>query len=911
LRKVAPYLFMFLAFNAFTQNIKFSGNIVDTLAKQPLHNAILMALKFRDSSLVAFSKSNRDGILKPIKVPLDTYLVIIAHPLFSDKTYFLAPSPKDSVFKFKNVVLPSKLIELKEVEIIAGKDKSYYKGDTLIFTADSFKTKANATVEDLLKKLPGIRVDAEGKITVQGKKVDQVLVDGDEFFGTDPTIATRNLNATAVENVQVYEKKNESTEEGKDETVKVINLQLKDDAKKGYFGKVSGATDFQNFYENDLLFNKFKKNRKISVFGLAANTPKQGFSWQDANKYGLDNETPWSYDEENDMWTNNRGDKTGLPQTLKTGLYFSDKIAKKTKINSNYTFNQNQLQSQTETNTQFFLQDTSYTNLQSVSSTMGNQNHNFNLKIVQKIDSLTELTIVPKVDYNIKTNNNIQNDDFLTQEGLLTRNTRIQNNTKIQSSNIQAQIKISRKFSKKDRVLNINYQPNYTESNSNTTLSTNFYYYLNQLNDARLLQKKDQHQYKTEHTANIVFIEPITKKFKTEINYTLYNLQSINNRSTFDSTATGFDLYNPLQSNNFTNRNFVNKGGLKLIYDVKKYKISAGANLRNVNQVNDNITTGAVTKINVNNILPNAQFVLRPNQATNLSFNYNGNARQPDLQQLQPVIDNSDPNRISSGNPNLKPSFSNNGNINFYTYKAISDRNLYAGANFGNTINQISNTVFYDSLGKAISTPTNVNGNYFSNFYMGGGLPLFKKFLKIYYSLNGNFSNNVSFVNKDKNISQNINIGPDLTLEKQSDNYEVSVSGNYNYAIAKSNISSSANQPYYTYGFSGNILVKLPKKFLITTDGNYTNNGNRTPGYNLNYFIWNASIGKTLLKNQNLIISINAYDILNQNISNSRFNNTNQIIDTKTQIIKRYFLLKALLKLNSQKKKEEDEDEDY
>jgi hypothetical protein len=130
---------------------------------------------------------------------------------------------------------------LNEVEVIAYKDKSYYKGDTLIFTADSFKTRPNATVEDLLKKLPGVRVDAAGKITIQGKQVDQVLVDGDEFFGGDPTIATRNLNAASVENVQVYDKKNESTEEGKEETVKVVNLKLKEDAKKGLFRQSFGS----------------------------------------------------------------------------------------------------------------------------------------------------------------------------------------------------------------------------------------------------------------------------------------------------------------------------------------------------------------------------------------------------------------------------------------------------------------------------------------------------------------------------------------------------------------------------------------------------------------------------------------------------------------------------------------------
>ena len=202
-KKILTLLFLLFCIFAKTQTIRVSGNTNDTATKQGLPNVLLMILKFKDSSLVNYTRSNKEGVFKSLKIPLDTYLVILSHPNFSDKTYLLVPSPKDSVFNFKNVILPPKSVSLKEVEIIAPKEKSYYKGDTLIFTADSFKTRPNATVEDLLKKLPGVRVDAAGKITIQGKEVDQVLVDGDEFFGSDPTIATRNLNASSIENVQI------------------------------------------------------------------------------------------------------------------------------------------------------------------------------------------------------------------------------------------------------------------------------------------------------------------------------------------------------------------------------------------------------------------------------------------------------------------------------------------------------------------------------------------------------------------------------------------------------------------------------------------------------------------------------------------------------------------------------------
>jgi len=182
----------------------------------------------------------------------------------------------------------------------------------------------------------------------------------------------------------------------------------------------------------------------------------------------------------------------------------------------------------------------------------------------------------------------------------------------------------------------------------------------------------------------------------------------------------------------------------------------------------------------------------------------------------------------------------------------------------------------------------------------------------VYYNFNGSFSNNVSYVytskETSKNISRNTSLNPGLNFEKNAEKYTVSFGGNYSYSIPKSNISAQSNQPYYSYGIEGSVMLKLPKKFILSTDGKYTDNGNRTLGYNLKYFIWNASFSKTFLKTENLIISINGNDLLNQNISNQRYISSNQIVDTKTQIIKRYFLLKLLFKFNNQKTKVEDND---
>ncbi len=901
-------LIIFLSLSAGAQTIKLNGNIQDTTAGGLMSNSILMATKFKDSTLVGFSRADKKGLFHTIKVPVDTYLVIISNPNFSDKTYLLVPNKGDTAFNFKNVILPPKSILLNEVEIVATREKMYYKGDTLMFTADSFKLKQEATVEDLLKKLPGVKVDAKGKITVQGKEVSQVLVDGDEFFGSDPTIATKNLNANTVETVQVYEKKNEDPD-ASDETVKVMNLQLKDEAKKGYFGKVSAASDGQKFYEGELLINKFKNSQKISLFGLIANTPKQAFGWDDAYKYGISNGDEMSYDPDNNSWTSysyNDG-KSGVPQTLKSGFYYNDKIGKSIKLNTDYTFKQNSLISSQETNTQYFLDDTTYTNKQVVHSNSGNQGHVFNLRWTQNLDSLTELLVRPKINYSTSGNNNFQEDDFISADNILTRETNIANKGNTTTTDANVQIKLTRNFKKKDRLFSVMYQPTYYTSVTKSELQTEFNYYLGQALDSILKQKRNQEAYKMEHAATLNYVEPITKKIKIEFGYSFIHNQNNNNRNTLDFNGLAYDAINTSQSNDFRNLRLTNKAGAKFIYEVKKYRFSLGANYRNVYQENLNATTGQKLGLSVNNILPTAAANFRINQGSNLSMSYNLAGQLPDLKQMQPVIDNTDPNNIQTGNPNLKQQFTNNANLNYYFYKGISDINFYAGANYNNTIDEVNSKTYFDSIGRSISTPTNVSGNYYGSVYLGGGLPVFKKLFKIDYNFNGSTNRNVGFVNDKVNVTENTSFSPGLTFEKEIDETEITIGGNYNYNIPKQTINAQSNKPYYTYNLEATFSTKLfDERLRFNAEAKYTNNGNRAVGYNINYVIVNADISYAFLKAKCLIVGFEANDILNQNINNQRSVQTNKIVDTKTQIIRQYFLGRITYKFNSKAAKEEE-----
>jgi hypothetical protein len=901
------FLFSFLGISA--QTLKISGNVQDTIAKEPLQHALTMVMRLNDSTLVKFGRTDKTGQFKIEAIPVDTYIVVTSHPQFADQTFIIVGSSKQTEYDFGRIILPPKSNTLNEVVVFAYKDKVYYKGDTLMFTADSFKSKQNASVEDLLKKLPGVSVDGAGKIKVQGKEVSQVLVDGDEFFGSDPTVATKNLNANTVETVQVYDKKSEDAESA-DETVKVVNLKLKEDAKKGYFGKVSGSGGTggnKTFYEGEILANRFNKNRKVSLFALGANSPRQQFNWNDIWQYGLENEYNREFDDDGgEMWSWSGSEQSGIPQTLKSGFYYNDKFSKKTKINTDYSYGNNRLVKTGSTNTQYFLGDTSYTDAQVSGSDASNESHTFNLRLTQAIDSMTDLTIVPKIKYSINKTDNLQTDDFYTEDNILTRQTKVRNQNTSLVGDFSGNARINRRFKKRDRGLFVNYNYNYhTEDNVGYLNSENIFF-ADTLFNSSTNQQKTLTSVRNEHQASFSYVEPFTKKFKIEFSYDFTINQFSSDKRTKDYSGTAYDLENSALTNNFKNERQVNRGGLNLIYEVKKYMLTVGAKYRQVLLSSLNLTNNTNLSQRVENILPSAVFRYKLAQNASFSITYRTSSKQPELYQLQPVVDNTNPNRISLGNPALKPTFDQSAGIDFYSFKPISNQNIWGGINFNSNSNAIAYNTTYDSLGVATTQPVNVNGNYSANGSLGIRKPI--AFLMFSPNLNCNYFENVNFINGEKNITKQMNYDGSLNLEYQGEKLLVSVGGGYNYTDPKSTISNQSNQPYSSYNFSASFEWKLPKKFIISSDATYNNNGQRAAGYNISYVIWNASFGKTFMKSENLIVSLDAYDILNQNINTRRMVMDNRIVDTKSQVIRQYFLLKVILKFNSNKAKEEEGD---
>lgn len=894
---------------SFSQTMRISGNVVDTNGVTPLKNSLATAVRVKDSLLLGFQRADENGFFEMKNLPMDTFMLTISHPKFDSRTFYIVGNPENLEIDIPIIKMPGKATDMEEMVIYAYKDPIYFKGDTLVYVADSFKVGPNAVVEDLLKKLPGIEVDSEGKIKSQGQEITKVLVDGDEFFGTDPTIATKNLGANAIESVQVYEK-NDVGQFGSEEKIKVLDLKLKDDAKKGYFGKASGASDFgiaqkdRPFYEGELLFNRFNSTQKLSVFALGTNTPRSNFGWSDVNRFGLDNESgsgnPFN------MSGNNQAN--GIPRTLRAGVYFSDKIGKNknTKIGANYTYTNTELITNSGSRTSFFLPDTTYFTDDSTRNLSRNESHMINLSLDSQLDSLTNLVVKPTFRVDQATTDNNTFTQYLNESSTPTLESFANNKNKSIGLNGALTVGLIRKFMKPRRQINVDYYFNFIDNKTNGNLltRTNVQMYP-MLNDTVDQSKKN---YNDEMTNNffVSYTEPFGQYLKGTLmyNYKIENLDQ--DRTTNDFVNGGYTGFREDLSNIFeTNRN-EHKAGFKLQFDKAKHTAFARVDVRNVDIDNINLVTTNSIHQNITNVLPSARYQYKPSMSRSLTITYNTNSNQPSINDLQPVQDNSNPNRLREGNPDLRPNYMHSVNAWFNNWSPLKGSFVWAGINAALDNNAFASSTSYDQFGRMVTQTVNVDGNFYGNFYGGAGIPIKGKTIQIHPNVNGGYNHYSNFINGEKNVTDNLNLSGGGEFRFQWDSLEFNIGGRYSWNNPKSSLSTASNTPYGVQLYTARFLWRLPLGFQIKTDANYTINSQLAEGYNLNYFIWNAEVSKSFLKTENLIVSIIGNDILNQNINAGRTVTGNMVVDNRTRVISRYFLLKLTYKFNHTKTREDE-----
>lgn len=914
-----PLLLALLSLRAGAQPHTIRGSVSDTLSNTPLRRATVMLIRAKDSILSTFTRTDSTGAFSLRADSSGQYLLMISYPNYADYVEGLKLG-KD--LNLPAISLSSRAHVLQEFVFKKKAAAIVIKGDTTEYTADSFALRGGANVEELLKKLPGLQVDQDGKITAQGEQVQKILVDGEEFFSDDPAVVTRNLQAATVDKVQVYDKKSDQAaftgiDDG--EKTKTINLTLKEDKKKGLFGKaVAGggpslSSDQHNsFFDNEAMVNLFRGKQQISAFGIMSNTGTTGLSWGDREKYGSGNNT--EYDEESGVmysyyessdddlgssWSGNYNGQ-GLPTVWTGGLHYANKWAKDAQhLSGNYRFSKGNIDADGSNTTQYILPDSQYVRNETHSTFSTSRRHGGDGLYEWKIDTSSNIRLTLGGDYSERNSNGVYATETRGASGTLINSSQRSTSNASTAQSENASLVYRKKFAKKGRNMSAELRMN-NRSNDGTGYveSANNYYKNNALDSTeRINQRKTSSASTFSLNTQLSYTEPLSKVSFLTLRYGAKASNSLSERFSFNRAGAEWDS-NPdsVYSSSYGYDILTQNGAASVRFVFKKYNFAFGGEVFHTSwQQRDRFAHINNRSRDYNNFAPTASLKYSFNKQSNLSFNYSGRTNQPTIEQLQPLKQNTDPLNVSIGNPDLRQEFSNNLGLSFHSYKPLSGRYIYISANGSFTQDDITRAEFFDPEGRHTYQYINVNGNW--NAWMWGGYNFRVKKLDMSFGVQGNInsSHTNSYINGERNTSRNNEYNLGLNVEKNwkkgdKDVASISLYPHVTYHDNSSSISNYAT-PYWTSNINADLFVELPWKIQLRSEVWYDYR-QQTVVFNTNNNVvrWNASLARKFLKGDKLELRASVSDILNQNLGYNRSAQANYITEDRYTTVRRHAL---------------------
>ncbi len=883
------------------------GTVNDTLNKQNLSNAVVSILRPKDSVLVKFVRTDANGNFELKKVIAGNYILMVSYPNYAEYTDQINfDGVSDKSLGIVPLITRAKLLE--EVIVKQRISAIRVKGDTTEYRADSFHVSANADVQELLKKMPGIQVNSKGEITTQGEKVNKVLVDGEEFFSDDPAVVTKNLRADAVDKVQVFDKKSDQAvftgiDDGQKQ--KTINLQLKEDKKKGFFGKAEAGSDFDQYNYGKLMANAFKGKRKIAGYITHDNTKFDALNWDENRNYAGDPNTTTTINEDGGVSMYSSGDEfnwgSGLPISTTAGLHFSNKW-NLDKNNTNNTFQYNKLNvtGKTSSITQNILPDTSFTN--TTEQTQANERTRNKLTSMYElqIDSSSSLKFTLKAsDIKTASNLNYLGKSISSDNKLINESDRTTTNND-DNKNFNTSMLWRKKFAKKGRTISVNAELTFTDKKENGFLLAKNQFFDKNGNIIRLDnvdQRKENIQTGSSINSNFTYTEPLWKNTFLILTYRLNINRNDAERNTFNKDVNGkYSALSDTLSNHFIFNTTGNTGGFNIRYQVKKFNFAVGTGLGTVTYHMNDIRKNTDREVSYTNFTPAIVFKYTPKQQRRVEFNYNGTTENPTLSQIQPFIDNIDPLNITVGNQNLKQAFLHNFNFRASDYKVLKSRNIGLNMNYNTTDNAISNNSFVDSLGRRINQAINVNGNYAFRLSGEYGFEIIPS-LNFNVEIGPRISQYVNFVNGLRNETKTTATSYSINSGYWSDkwiNFWVNFEASNNKSV--SSIRPDVATNYWSYTSWTNLQLKFKKQKLYVDFNGEFNFYQKTAAFanQRNAYIVNGGIRKIISKDDKWETKFYVNDIFNQNLGINRNISSNFISETTTQNVKRYFMLSLI-----------------
>lgn len=904
---LAAFLFALTASSHAQQRV-LKGTITDTAAKQNLEHALIILLNAKDSTLYKFGRSDKDGRFEVRNIAPGKYKAMVTALGYADYVDDIIVTDQP-VIDLGGISLITKAHLLEDVVVRQKIAAIRMKGDTIEYKADSFKVRPGASIEDMLRTVQGFQVDKDGKITANGEKIEKVLVDGEEFFGDDPTVATKNIDAAAVDKFQVYDKKSDqATFTGIDDgtKTKTINFKLKESYKRGLFGKLEAGAGPDDKWNNSLMANFFKGKRKLSFFGLMSSTGKTGLSWDESGKYGGDgNTSSFVLDDGSIAFTLGSSDNfsegasSGVPKAWSGGVNYGDKYNEdKQSVNGSYRYGRIIQEGTGTTNTQNILQNSVLYSKQTNAGTTDKYRNALNGTFDWMFDSSFSAKLTVRGSKMNTKKYSVFSSSLENQDHILVNSADRKTTSTADDESFGSSLLLRKKLKKPGQTISFNIDQSYNNSESDGFLySLNRYYdkvgtnYQTDTTD----QEKKKGSKNTSLSGRLVYTQPITGALTMELNYALGDTKTESKLLSYDKGPGGkYSDLNALYSNNYAYDILNNSLGTTFRYNTKKYTASVGGNITRSDIEQNDLMKNTTLKYNYNNLFPRASFSYKFSTNRRMSVNYNGYTRQPSITQLQPVADNTNPNIIQEGNPNLHQEFNHNVSLSFNDFQTMKEQNIFVYGYFSTTANAIRNSTFIDTAkGKTTNKYINTNGNY----YFSGRLSYGRKIRKL-WDINADagysYSRSVqtSFTNNVMGKSYNNDNSFNISFNKYKEKFNLYVSNDFTYTTSYSDIRPDIKNNYWTYSLYSSATVELPLSFVITQslNGSFRQATAAFSGNN-NVLTWNASIAKRLFKDKKSELRLSAFDLLDQNKGVTRNVSSTTVTESTYSTLHRYFLL--------------------
>jgi hypothetical protein len=919
------FIFSIVSVSGYSQSIRLQGQVYDTSLKKPIINASVLLVNASDSIITRFTRSDDQGNFMLTCQVSGRFIILVNYPSYATLVDTLSIGQLNGSIKNLGVFKMSNEVHVLEEVIVRQQLHAIrLKGDTTEFLADSFYVKPGENVEELLKKLPGFKIDKNGGVTAQGRRVKHVFVDGEEFFGDDPTLVTQNLRADMVDKVQLYEKKSDQAsftgiDDGRRE--KTVNIKLKKDKNAGYFGKLDQGIGNEGFYKSQSMINSFTSVRKASAYMNFGNTGVTGLGSQDQTKYGVSNDDGFIGDDGIyyvsrssgdglDTW-DGKYDGKGLPTTFSGGLHYNTKSADDGfKINGNYKIGSLKTTNETNSLYQYDLPNGSYANRSKELSDNSLLKNNISLSSDYVLDSLSSLRFTATGTVSRKTENLLSNTETITgaQNILVNSNGRILSVVSNEGFIAGAQI-YKKKFITPRRTFSIGLNETFRENKSTGLLgSENKFYNISGIVDSvsDVKQNKENYVNSLFLNAKLVYTEPISRNSTLSFNLlTAYNKEISNRTSINKHFGTGNDKVDSNGTSNYDFTRIITRTGMSYNYKTKKVHFQTGADLGGIYFDQHSTDSVPVQKKKYLLAYPQTNLSYLFSTQESVTFTYTGFPQLPTVQQLQPAEVNIDPLNIVKGNPALDPAFDHLISGLYINYKESTSETFFVNAGYHFVNNPIIQVSSINKDGVNNYTYSNINGN---NYYFDlTGRVLYRKiFKKTPYAVDLNAtmvdSRRTNLSNGSSNIiqSQAYSFAPTLYFSKEKKiDFDLTPQAQYN--VFSSSLDKQDQDFFWSYKFSTTITYDAIKTFRIQTDLAF-NLKKQSASFDgdVRYTVWNLSVRKLMYKNA-LYLKFSANDILNQNLGNERFAAPNGVAQVNYQTIKRYFLLSLIWSFQQKK----------